>query len=469
MKQQGEQDSKIIKFTTIVGDFIILNITLTVIFNIFRTYDPASVSDVSLRTYLAIANLCYIPCISIFKVILHNRIVRPEIIITRVIYTIAAHFLLSIAVMGVMKMPGLARSFFFTFYIVFFIMICIWRISLRLWVKKYRQKGKNIRSAVLIGTEGNASELYYALTDDAAYGYKVIGVFYDTTENEDFARNATHLGKVSDVIPWLENHPVDEAFCCLPGTRYNEILPIVDYCENNMIRYYSVPNVRSYLKRKMKMELLADIPVLYIRDEPLLQAENKLLKRSFDLLCSTIFLCTIYPFIYIIVGSMIKFSSPGPIYFKQERSGENGKVFQCIKFRSMKMNDDSDNLQATENDPRKTRIGNFLRKSNIDEFPQFINVWKGEMSMVGPRPHMLKHTEMYSNLINKYMVRHFVKPGITGWAQVTGYRGETKELSQMEGRVKRDIWYIENWSFLLDIRIMIKTVVNIVQGDKKAY
>ena len=172
MKQQGEQDSKIIKFTTIVGDFIILNITLTVIFNIFRTYDPASVSDVSLRTYLAIANLCYIPCISIFKVILRNRIVRPEIIITRVIYTIAAHFLLSIAVMGVMKMPGLARSFFFTFYIVFFIMICIWRISLRLWVKKYRQKGKNIRSAVLIGTEGNASELYYALTDDAAYGRK---------------------------------------------------------------------------------------------------------------------------------------------------------------------------------------------------------------------------------------------------------------------------------------------------------
>ena len=166
---------------------------------------------------------------------------------------------------------------------------------------------------------------------------------------------------------------------------------------------------------------------------------------------------------------MIKFSSPGPVYFKQERSGENGKVFQCIKFRSMKMNDDSDNLQATENDPRKTRVGTFLRKSNIDEFPQFINVWKGEMSMVGPRPHMLKHTEMYSSLINKYMVRHFVKPGITGWAQVTGYRGETKELSQMEGIVKRDIWYIENWSFLLDIRIMIKTVVNIVQGDKKAY
>lgn len=217
------------------------------------------------------------------------------------------------------------------------------------------------------------------------------------------------------------------------------------------------------------MELLADIPVLYIRDEPLLQSENKLIKRAFDFICSTFFLCTFYPFIYLIVGCIIKITSPGPIYFKQERSGENGEVFYCIKFRSMKLNKDSDKVQATENDPRKTKFGNFLRKSNIDELPQFINVWKGDMSMVGPRPHMLKHTEMYSNLINKYMVRHLVKPGITGWAQVTGFRGETKELSQMEGRVKKDIWYIENWSFLLDLRIILKTVINIMLGDKNAY
>ena len=148
---------------------------------------------------------------------------------------------------------------------------------------------------------------------------------------------------------------------------------------------------------------------------------------------------------------------------------ENGKIFKCYKFRSMKVNALSDSLQATKNDPRKTKFGNFLRKSNLDELPQFINVFKGEMSIVGPRPHMLKHTEEYSQLINKYMMRHLVKPGITGWAQVTGYRGETKELSQMEGRVRRDLWYIENWTFLLDIRIMIKTVTNMFRGEKNAY
>ncbi|KAA2646233.1 undecaprenyl-phosphate glucose phosphotransferase, partial [Alistipes onderdonkii] len=153
----------------------------------------------------------------------------------------------------------------------------------------------------------------------------------------------------------------------------------------------------------------------------------------------------------------------------QERSGENGQTFRCIKFRSMRVNADADRVQATRDDPRKTRFGDFLRRSSIDELPQFINVLKGDMSIVGPRPHMLQHTEQYSKLINKYMVRHLIKPGITGWAQVTGYRGETHSLSQMEGRVRRDIWYLENWSLLLDIRIIFMTVWNALRQDENAY
>ena len=135
----------------------------------------------------------------------------------------------------------------------------------------------------------------------------------------------------------------------------------------------------------------------------------------------------------------------------------------------MRVNKDSDKVQATLNDPRKTRLGNFMRKTSIDELPQFINVLLGDMSVVGPRPHMLKHTEEYSKLIDKYMVRHFVKPGITGWAQVTGFRGETRELWQMEGRVERDIWYLEHWTFMLDLYIIYKTVKNAVKGEKEAY
>ena len=214
---------------------------------------------------------------------------------------------------------------------------------------------------------------------------------------------------------------------------------------------------------------LLNIPVLTIREEPLAQMENRLLKRAFDLFFSLVFLCTVFPFVYIIIGTAIKLSSPGPIFFKQKRSGENGNEFWCYKFRSMRVNIDSDELQATANDPRKTKIGDFIRKASIDELPQFINVLLGQMSVVGPRPHMLKHTEEYSRLIDKYMVRHLVKPGITGWAQVTGYRGETKELWQMEGRVQRDVWYLEHWTFLLDLYIIYKTIRNAIQGEKEAY
>ena len=161
---------------------------------------------------------------------------------------------------------------------------------------------------------------------------------------------------------------------------------------------------------------------------------------------------------------------PGPIFFKQKRNGLNGEEFTCYKFRSMKVNNDADKLQATKDDPRKTKFGDFIRKTNIDELPQFWNVLKGDMSVVGPRPHMLMHTEMYSKLIPQYMIRHFAKPGITGWAQVTGCRGETKELWQMEERIKKDIWYIEHWRMLLDLKIIWLTVWNQVSGnDKKAY
>jgi putative colanic acid biosynthesis UDP-glucose lipid carrier transferase len=202
---------------------------------------------------------------------------------------------------------------------------------------------------------------------------------------------------------------------------------------------------------------------------PLYIRYNSIIKRAFDLVVSIVMLCSFFPIICLIVGIFIKLTSPGPIFFVQKRTGKDGKDFNCYKFRSMVVNQDADKLQATANDPRKTPLGNFIRNTSIDEIPQLINVFLGNMSLVGPRPHMVKHTEMYSKLIDNYMDRHAVKPGITGWAQVTGLRGETKELSQMENRVKADIWYIENWSFLLDMKIIAKTVLTILLGDKNAY
>jgi putative colanic acid biosynthesis UDP-glucose lipid carrier transferase len=248
-----------------------------------------------------------------------------------------------------------------------------------------------------------------------------------------------------------------------------KILDFLNFSENNVIKYYIVPAVGYYTSAPMLLDAVGNMPVFIVRKSPLNYAHNIIIKRLFDLVFSFVFLVTLFPIIYLIIAIAIKLSSPGPVCFVQQRTGKKGAIFKCYKFRSMQCNKEAHTKQATANDSRTTRVGSFLRCTNLDELPQFINVFKGDMSIVGPRPHMLLHTDQYSQLVNKYMVRHFVKPGITGWAQVGGFRGETKHVEQMEGRIKRDIWYLENWSLLLDIKIMWRTVVVTIKGDKKAY
>jgi exopolysaccharide biosynthesis polyprenyl glycosylphosphotransferase len=196
---------------------------------------------------------------------------------------------------------------------------------------------------------------------------------------------------------------------------------------------------------------------------------NQYFKRTFDIAFSFLVIVLVFTWLFPILALLIKLSSKGPIFFKQQRSGKRNEVFTCYKFRSMKVNEDSDTIQAHKSDDRITGIGKFLRKTSMDELPQFLNVLNGDMSVVGPRPHMLKHTEEYSQIIDNFMVRHFVKPGITGWAQVHGFRGETHQDYKMRKRVQYDVWYIENWSFLLDIRIIFMTVRNLLLGDRNAF
>lgn len=184
-----------------------------------------------------------------------------------------------------------------------------------------------------------------------------------------------------------------------------------------------------------------------------------MLKRLFDIMVSLVFLCTLFPFFYTMIGTAIKVTSPGPVLFRQQRHGKDGRVFTCLKFRTMKPNDEADTLQATGNDMRITKIGRFLRNTCLDELPQFINVLKGDMSVVGPRPHMLYHTEMYSALIPGYMKRLSVRPGITGVAQILGYRGETPAVADMAWRVRLDLWYIRHQSFRLDMYVFVRTLL----------
>ena len=467
--QEVQRFNKVLKSCVLLGDLILLNLLLwgfeQFLGNRFWCENCGSILQ-----GMALITLCYLLCNMHSGVILHRSVVRPEQIMVRVLRNMVPFVLLSVCILLLFHFEFSHSRLFGLFYIVLILVIVSYRLAFRYFLELYRKQGGNVRKVILIGSHENMQELYHAMTDDPTSGYRVLGYFEDFPSDR-YPSDVSYLGHPQEVNNFLKQNVgrVDQLYCSLPAARSAEIVPIINYCENHLVRFFSVPNVRNYLKRRMHFEMLGNVPVLSIRREPLELLENRIVKRTFDIVCSTLFLCTIFPFIYIIVGVAIKMSSPGPIFFKQKRSGEDGKEFWCYKFRSMRVNAQCDTLQATEHDPRKTRIGEIIRKTSIDELPQFINVFKGDMSIVGPRPHMLKHTQEYSLLINKFMVRHFVKPGITGWAQVTGYRGETKELWQMEGRVMRDIWYIEHWTFLLDLYIMYKTVYNAIHGEKEAY
>jgi len=196
---------------------------------------------------------------------------------------------------------------------------------------------------------------------------------------------------------------------------------------------------------------------------------NRFLKRSFDTIFSILVIVFIFSWLFPILAVLIKLQSKGPVFFVQIRSGRDNKPFKCYKFRSMRVNDESDKKQATRGDKRITLIGAIMRRTSIDELPQFFNVLRGNMSVVGPRPHMISHTEQYAQLIDTFMVRHFLKPGITGWAQIRGLRGETKNTEDMLARVEADVWYLENWSFLLDLKIVFLTFFGTIRGDKNAF
>ena len=214
---------------------------------------------------------------------------------------------------------------------------------------------------------------------------------------------------------------------------------------------------------------MGNLPIMVYRPNPLQFWLYRLIKRIFDICFSLVVIALVSVTVLIPIIFAIKLSSRGPVLFKQRRTGYRGREFTCLKFRTMKVNSQADTVQATKDDPRKTRVGDFLRRTSLDELPQFLNVLWGDMSVVGPRPHMVSQTNEYKKLIDKYMVRHIIKPGITGLAQVSGYRGQTEELWQMQKRVEYDVTYIENWSLWLDVKIIIRTIVNAILGEKNAF
>lgn len=473
--RQSFRSSIRIKKVIILSDFLVLNFLLVLSVWICRnTYDLTN--GASLLNMAITSNFTMIIAQYFYSTVVHRRHSRVEEVLRQVTLLVSLQSALSFIVYAIffahqgLSAPSIIYQILF--YVVLLFSIFISRHMQRWLLKYYRSIGRNTRYVVFIGNNSQIIDLWNTLViDDPSYGYKSNG-YYAESPMTDGPDGLEYKGTIDDLYKLMGSKGkegiADDIYCSMPVTEEEDIRSIVKYCNNNFIRFYYVPTISKAFGLGLCQERIGDLIVFTNHLEPMMHPANKFVKRSFDIFVSSCILLCMLPFIPII-ALIIKIQSPGPIFFKQQRTGLNGHTFYCYKFRSMHVNKDADKVQATEHDPRKFAFGNFMRKANVDELPQFFNVLKGDMSIVGPRPHMLLHTEIYSKLIDKYMVRHYVKPGITGWAQVTGYRGETKELWQMEGRVKRDIWYINHWSIWLDIRIMWMTFAQVFVHDKNAY
>jgi len=457
----------LIKWLVILGDLIVLNFTF---FAVYKWTGIYTVDDFNarLRIILLLLNFSYIFAVYLIPVNLYKPVLFTDKVAQRALSLIAMHLIVFITSLFFLHLDttGLPR-FMIYFYVLLFAVFTIWRVVAREALKLYRRMGRNYKRVIIVGAGKTGMDLYAELKKEMAYGYCIHGFFDDNLLLKNTLPN--YLGMTHEVEDYVIKNDIDEIYCTLPSSKDEKILRIFNFAEKNMIRFFIVPEFSRYLKKRLYLESIESVPVMAVRSEPLQFLYNRIIKRAFDIVFSLLFLIVLFPWFYIILGILIKLSSPGPIIFKQTRTGIYGKNFDCYKFRSMRMNEDADEKQAEKGDPRVTRFGHFLRSSNLDEIPQFYNVLKGDMSVIGPRPHMLKHTELYSLLIDKYMVRHLIKPGVTGWAQVNGYRGETKTTKEMEDRVKYDVWYLENWTFLLDLKILFVTIINMFKGEKNAY
>lgn len=458
--------NKFIRILYLGGDILLLNISFF-LGHFIVVNDFIDINEQYLFL-IVLANLLWLLLANYSNNFTMRRLLRYDLTLISIIKMYALHSLMIVTFTFAMKDAVYTRSQLFWTLIIFLGLIVFWRSLMFVLIKRYRWSGFNFRNAVIIGTGTIGQRLYKHITTDHSLGFRVLAFFDNVAPLKPGENEHVHFGGINTFAEFLDNNDVDEVFFALPLTRTKEIQQVLSLAENKGIRFKLVPDFRGISNRMVNIQFYDNLPIVTIREEPLENVFNRLLKRGFDVAFSLGVILLLFPFIFPVIIAMIKLSSPGPIFFKQLRTGRGNSRFYCYKFRTMKVNTDSDKKQATANDTRVTKIGRILRKTNLDELPQFFNVLFGQMSIVGPRPHMIKHNEDYAKIIGPYNVRHFVKPGITGWAQVNGFRGVTDTRKKIRKRVQYDVWYIENWSFILDIQIIFMTVFNMAKGDKNA-
>jgi len=344
-------------------------------------------------------------------------------------------------------------------FILFILLNCLLTISERVIVRlllfNIRKKGYNVKYLLIVGGGSLARKVIRAVKENKSLGYQIVGILDDHMAEGKTIEQIKIIGDINGLEAKILEHHIDEIIIALPLKEYDKLKSIVRTCEKSGVRTQIIPEYAKYIPARPLVDEIDGIPLINIRYIPLDNVVKAAGKRLFDIVMSCLGIVICLP-IFLIVSIAIKSESPGPILFKQERIGLNRKPFSMYKFRSMKVQEEkeSDTKWTTKDDDRKTRVGTFIRKTSIDELPQLFNVLKGDMSIVGPRPERPFFVEQFKEKIPKYMIKHQVRPGITGWAQVNGWRGDTS----IRKRIECDLYYIENWTFLFDIKIILLTV-----------
>ena len=456
--------SRLIKMMVFVLDFYLISLafSLTKKFGI----DDAIVEDQETSFFL-IFSLIWVIAGFLNEIYRINKFSTLKGIISSLIGSLLVHFCLLMLLLFTTNSYQVSTQFLPFVYVLTAAFLIISRVAYKLTWKYFEFSGFDQRKVVIVGATHSGRALYDFFESHDFSKYRFKG-FFDDTPDPLIVHKALIKGRIDDLYTFCQRENIDEIYFALPPGHDELLAKISKFADDNFIYLRITPDFGEAVTDRYNVFMLDSIPVLTTRKEPLGVALNVWLKRAFDIGFALLVILTVFPIIFPIIAIAIKMDSEGPVFFKQPRQGKKNKLFDCYKFRTMYIHGVSER-QATKDDPRITRVGRFLRKTNLDELPQFINVLMGNMSVVGPRPHISSQLDQYGAAIKKYKVRHFVTPGITGYAQVNGYRGETKEVSLMEKRVEYDVIYMENWSLSLDIKIIFLTVWNMIRGEKDAY
>jgi Undecaprenyl-phosphate glucose phosphotransferase len=385
-----------------------------------------------------------------------------EIVLRRLINALGLYLVLIFAFIGI-KGQDFYKLYILQSYFLTALGLTIFHLSFILFMKYWRRIGYNYRNVIVVGYGDLARELRKFFIFHPEHGYKFHGYFDDTISGKQIK------GTIDQIYGFVLKNNIHEIYCCLPELDPEKVQELIDFTEEHFIKFKIIPDFRGFPYKNVEVQLYDYIPVLKVRPQPLDERFNQVIKRSFDVVFSFLVMAFILSWLIPMIGLFIKIDSKGPVFFKQKRHGKDNKPFTCYKFRTMVSDNGTEFKQAIKNDPRITKFGKFLRRTSLDEIPQFYNVLVGDMSVIGPRPHPIKLNYDYKPQISKFMLRHSVKPGITGLAQAKGYRGETNSLISMKNRVKLDRFYVENWSLLFDIKIIFLTLNHLIRENDNAY